>query len=556
MAILLANRRIQSPDQARAFLHPRLSQLKPPSGLKDLGPAVRRMARAVASGESILLFGDYDVDGTTATALLYEFLGACGASVSYYIPHRLKEGYGLKSSHIAEVAVPRHATLLITVDCGSGSHDAVEAASSAGVDVIITDHHAVGDRLPRALAVINPKRRDCTAGLDHLAGVGVAFCLTIALRRHLRETGFWKNRAEPNLKSLCDLVALGTIADMVPLVAENRILAKTGIEVIGSGRRPGLAALKDAAGMGQRPTDSEDVAFRLGPRLNAAGRIDHAARTVELLTTDRPDIARGIAQALNGLNADRQEIERTMFADIQAALVRQPELLERRTLVLAHSDWHAGVIGVVASKVMEKYYRPAVLIALKDGRGRGSARSIPGIDLFACLTACRAHLDEVGGHMQAAGLHLTETRLPAFRQAFEETVAAAAGPQVFTPSVTVDCVLDLGDISEALVDQIEALSPFGAGNPEPLFMARDVAVVASTWVGTHHRRMTLRPAGGPVDRSFQAIHFHADARANAPTKFEGLLFKLRWNRWNGNKTVQLLVESGFADKVPGTALFS
>lgn len=543
VATLLANRNICSPEQVEAFLHPRLSQLRLPTGLKDMETAVRRIAQAVTSGEPILLFGDYDVDGTTATALLYEFLTACDASVSYYVPHRLKEGYGLKARHIAEVAIPRKTRLLITVDCGSTSHAAAEAAAYAGIDLIITDHHTIGDRLPQALAVVNPKRPDCSAGFEHLSGVGVAFCLTIVLRRHLREAGFWKTRREPNLKSLCDLVALGTIADLVPLVADNRILAKAGIEIIASGRRLGLSALMETAGIAQRPTESDDVAFRLGPRLNAAGRIDHAVTAVELLTTNQPETARRIARTLNGLNADRQDIERNMLADIQAILARQPELLDRRTIVLAHSDWHEGVIGVVASKMMEMYCRPVVLIALKDGSGRGSARSIPGIDLFACLSACRMHLDEVGGHKQAAGLHVAENRLPAFRQAFEQAVAAASGPEPFIPHFTIDCLLDLNDISEELVDRVEAFSPFGVGNPEPLFMARDVVVASSAWIGDTHRRMTLRPASGSVDRHFRAIQFHAGARANAPNRFERLLFKLRWNRWNGAKTIQLLVEA-------------
>ena len=543
MATLLANRQMESPEQAQAFLNASLSQMRPPTGLKDLAPAVQRMAQAVLSGESILLFGDYDVDGATATAVLYEFLRTCGARVSYYIPHRLKEGYGLQARHIAEVAVPRMAKLLITVDCGSGSHAAVDAAASAGIDVIITDHHTVGDRLPRALAVINPKRKDCTAGLDQLAGVGVAFCLAIALRKRLRELGFWKDREEPNLKSLCDLVALGTIADMVPLLGDNRILAKTGLELIGAGRRPGLTALMEAAGIGQRPTDSEDVAFRLGPRLNAAGRVDHAGLAVELLTTDRPDTARRIAQALNRLNADRQDIERGILADSQAIIARQPELLERRTLVLAHPDWHEGVIGIVASKVTDMYYRPVVLIALRGGFGRGSARSVPGIDLFACLSACRPHLEDLGGHTQAAGLQISESRLPAFRQAFEEAVCTASGPGLIIPTLNVDCELGLGEISEDLVDQLATLMPFGAGNPEPLFMARDVVVVSSSRVGQHHRRMTLRPASGPADRCFRAIQFHVDPLTAAQNRFERMLFKLRWNHWNGSKTVQLLIEA-------------
>jgi single-stranded-DNA-specific exonuclease len=543
MATLLANRRLESPEQAQGFLNASLSQLRPPTGLKDLEPAVERTARAVTSAETILLFGDYDVDGTTAVAVLFEFLTACGASVTYYIPHRLKEGYGLQLRHIAEVAVPRRAALLITVDCGSGSHAAVEAARAAGIDVIITDHHTIGGRLPKALAVINPKRKDCTAGLSRLAGVGVAFCLALALRKHLRDRGFWKDRAEPNMRYLCDLVALGTIADMVPLVEENRILAKTGLELIGSGRRPGLAALMDAAGISNRPADSEDVAFRLGPRLNAAGRVDHAGLAVDLLITDRPDTARQIARALNSLNANRQGIEREILADIQAEIARRPELLERRTLVLAQPGWHEGVIGIVASKVMDRYYRPVVLIALRGGSGRGSARCIPGIDLYACLSACHAHLEELGGHLQAAGLKISETQLPAFRQAFEEAVCRVSGPDLFIPTLSIDAELDLGEISEDLVDQLETLMPFGSGNPEPLFMARDVAVVSSSWVGQQHRRMVLRQASGTVQRTFRAIHFHADAHSAAQEHFGRMAFKLRWNRWNGNRTIQLVVEA-------------
>jgi single-stranded-DNA-specific exonuclease len=542
IATLLANRGLVSPEQAQGFLDASLSRLRPPTGLKDLEPAVVRMARAVTSGESILLFGDYDVDGTTATAVLFEFLKACGACVSYYIPHRLKEGYGLQVRHILEVAVPRRAGLLITVDCGSASHAAVEAAQAAGVNVIITDHHTIGARLPKALAVINPKRKDCTAGLGRLAGVGVAFCLAVALRKHLRELGFWQGRTEPNMRSMCDMVALGTIADMVPLLEENRILAKAGLELIGSGQRPGLVALMEAAGISNRPADSEDVAFRLGPRLNAAGRVDHAGLAVDLLTADRLDTARRIALRLNTLNADRQDIERGILADVQELIARQPELLEHRTLVLAHPGWHEGVIGIVASKVMERYYRPVVLIALKDGSGRGSARCIPGIDLYACLAACQAHLEELGGHLQAAGLRIAEARLPSFRRAFEEAVLQVYGPDVFIPTLAVDAELDLSEISEDLVNQLETLMPFGAGNPEPLFMARDLVVVSSSWVGRHHRRMVLRQASGPAHRTFRAIHFQADAQSASRDRFERLAFKLRWNRWNGSRTIQLVIE--------------
>jgi single-stranded-DNA-specific exonuclease len=528
VAAVLANRRLDSPEKAQAFLNASLSQLRPPTSLKDLDKAVHRIARAITAGENILLFGDYDVDGTTATSVLLEFLKTCGARVSYYIPHRLKEGYGLQPCHMAEVAVPRQASLMITVDCGSGSHAAVDAARAAGIDVIITDHHNMPDTLPTAVAVVNPKRRDCPSGLEHLAGVGVAFCLVIALRKHLRDTRFWEDRAEPNLRSLCDLVALGTIADMVPLLADNRILAKAGLDLIASTRRP---------------AEADDVAFRLGPRLNAAGRLDHAGLSVELLTTDRMDTARELARTLNALNAGRQEIEKGILADIDAIVRRQPEMLERRTLVFAQPGWHEGVIGVVASRVVERYYRPVVLIALKGDEGRGSARGIPGIDLYACLAACNTHLEALGGHAQAAGLRVKTDRLPAFQLAFEEAVRSVSGPEVFIPRITIDAVLNFEEISEDLVDQLESLMPYGSGNPEPLFMARDVAVVSSTWVGNNHRRMTLRQPGRGAGVSVRAIQFNADPGSATQTRFARMAFKLRWNRWNGSRTVQLVVEN-------------
>jgi single-stranded-DNA-specific exonuclease len=543
IATLLVNRGIVTPERADAFLHASIAHLRPPTGLKDLEKAVGRILRALTAGEAILLFGDYDVDGTTATAVLFEFLSACGADVSYYIPHRLREGYGLQPGHIAEVAVPRRAALLITVDCGSGSHAAVDAARAAGIDVIITDHHHLSPPLPQAVAVLNPKRSDCTGGLDRLAGVGVAFCLALALRRRLRETGFWTKRAEPNLRQLCDLVALGTIADMVPLVEENRILARAGLEVMGSGRRPGVAALMDAAGIANRPMDADDVAFRLAPRLNAAGRIDHAGLAVDLLTAGSMDAARPLAQTLNRLNAARQEIERRIWEDLENLVVRRPALLKRQTLVLAHPDWHAGVIGIAASKLMARYHRPVVLIALKDRSGRGSARGIPGVDLFACLCACRMHLEELGGHAQAAGLRIRTDRLPDFEQAFEAAVRAAAGPEAFIPHLPIDAEVGLEDISEELADQLEQLMPFGAGNPEPLFMARRVAVVSSSRVGEHHRRMLLRPDVGPARRPLAAIHFHPDPQQAALAHFDQMAFRLRWNRWNGSQSLQLVIEA-------------
>ena len=553
VAAVLVNRRIDSPEKAHSYLNASLSELRPPTELKDIDKAAARLARAVTAGEQILLIGDYDVDGTTATALLLEFLRTCGAKVSYFIPDRLREGYGFQPQHIAAVALPRGASLLVTVDCGSGSHSAVAAGRAAGIDVIVTDHHNLGSELPAAVAVVNPKRADCPSGLSHLAGVGVAFCLVVALRKHLRQLRFWEGRAEPNLRVFCDLVALGTIADMVPLVTDNRILARAGLELIGSGRRPGLAALMEASGILHRRARVEDVAFRLGPRLNAAGRIGHGSLAVELLTADGMERARDLARQLNDLNARRQELEKQVLKEIDAQLRRQPELLARRSLVFAGDGWHEGVVGVVAARIMERYYRPVVVIALNGERGRGSARGVPGMDLFACLAACRDRLEDLGGHLQAAGLRIAADQLDPFQTAFEESIRRRCPPALFIPSLPIDAELSLNDVTEELADQLEPLTPYGSGNPEPLFVARDVALVSCTRVGSGHRRMVLRPSSPAGAHSLQAIQFNAGPDKEELTSFVQMAFRVRWNHWNGTRRLQLVVEAVHPVQGPNAA---
>ncbi|MBU4420608.1 MAG: DHH family phosphoesterase, partial [Proteobacteria bacterium] len=301
IASILVNRNIVSVEDAFDFLNPSFNNMRSPFSIKGMHTSVRRIFSAIINNEKILIFGDYDADGITATAVLLEFFSYIGANVYYYIPHRTKEGYGLQKNHIIDYALPKGISLIITVDCGSNSYDAVKSAKHNGIDVIITDHHRITDRPPHAFAVVNPKRIDCTSGLDNLAGVGVAFYLLICLRKHLRDNGFWHKLAEPNLKNLCDLVALGTIADMVPLVDENRILVNAGLKKIYTGERNGMKALIEECKLKGPLTDTDDIAFKLVPRLNAPGRIDHAKSAVELLTTKRLDIARQIAQTLNKL---------------------------------------------------------------------------------------------------------------------------------------------------------------------------------------------------------------------------------------------------------------
>ncbi len=542
IASILVNRNIVSEEDASNFLNPSLNRLNPPFSIKDMDAAVNRILTAIKQNEKILIFGDYDVDGITATTILLEFIRSAGADVSYYIPHRTNEGYGLQKNHISDYALSKKINLIITTDCGSGSHDAVKAANSAGIDVIITDHHIISDTIPPAVAVVNPKRHDCPSGFDDLAGVGVAFYLLICLRKKLRDIHFWQNRPEPNLKSVCDLVALGTLADMVPLVAENRILSRTGLDIITSSNRPGLNALIEASGINKNYVDTDDMVFGLAPRLNSAGRIDHASIAVELLTTKSIETAEQIAQSLNHMNQRRRSIENGMLAQIEGQLKKNPPLLQKNTLVLVHQDWHLGVLGIVAARIMQKYFRPVVLITTSAGIGKGSARSIPGVDLYKGLLACADDLENFGGHSMAAGIKIKTEKIARFQTNFENAIGNMTKPDDFIPKISIDYELDFDDIADALIDEIESLKPFGSGNHEPLFMSRNVKVASSKIVGKNHRRMLLKQTSGSAGKTFNAIHFNIDPSIPLKEHFDQIAFRLRWNRWNEKKSAQLIIE--------------
>lgn len=541
-AMVMANRNIKTPSDANHFLKVSLNHLRQPSSLKDIDLAVERIYAAIISHQKILVFGDYDVDGITATTVLLIFLRYVGADVTYYIPHRINEGYSIQPTHISRYARPHRFDLIITADCGSGSHQAVAAANQSGIDMIITDHHNIGHDIPPALAVINPKRADCNSGLQSLAGVGVAFFLLIRLRTYLREKGFWQKQPEPNLKSYCDLVALGTVADMVPLVNENRILCKTGLGLINTGHRPGLTALAQASGIRNDTLDADDIAFRLAPRLNAAGRMDHAARAVELLTTQDAEYAATTAQTLNQLNQKRQQMEKGTLAEIEEYISTNASLLRQRSLVLSQEGWHAGLLGIVASRLMQRYHRPVVLIATEDGVGKGSARSVGGINLYDALAECRQHLASFGGHSMAAGLKIRQENIADFQQAFENAVQNRSTSEDLIQTLNIDGELDFASISGSLIDELESLMPYGTGNPEPIFKSSGVRVVSSRILGKRHRRMVLRQASRSATPSIQAIHFNVDEQSAREKNFAEIAFKLRWNRWNGQKKAQLIVE--------------
>ena len=539
LGTLLINRDITECQAAIDFLQPSLKNLRPPHDLCDITDAVQRIAAAIEKGQKILVFGDYDVDGVTATCLLTEFLEAVGARVSYYIPHRVQEGYSLNTIHIHNGTVPADTRLIITVDCGVSSRDAVAAAVQTGIDVIITDHHVVTKPLPEAIAVINPNRADCPSGLEALSGVGVVFYLVIALRKKLRANGHFKNVPEPNLKKLCDLVALGTVADMVPLVRENRILTSVGLTVINSGARPGLKQLIEISRIRSGKVDSEDIAFRLAPRLNAAGRLNHASEAVELLRARGDDPAIQMATDLDDLNSERREIERTTSKDIEKLLARSPAYLNRPAIVLSSPAWHPGITGIVAARLARQYHRPALLVSMPEDIGKGSGRSIPGIDIISCLKECAPLLERYGGHPAAAGITVTNRNFEAFRELFEKAVQKRVDRGIPPERLRIDCELDFAGIQPGLMDALALLEPFGQGNPEPLFLARRVNVLSANTVGQNHTRLTLcQPDNGPK-RTVAAIYFNS---GTVPEKADRVVYALRWNHWNGRKSIQAIIK--------------
>ncbi len=541
-AAILVNRGYCDVDDIDNFLNPSLRHLRPPETMTDIQRAAHRLARAIVDREKILVFGDYDTDGVTATALLKAFFDGCGAETITYIPHRISEGYGLKTRHITSLALKQGIKVIITVDCGSASHDAVSTARQAGIDVIVTDHHNAPAPLPRATALVNPKRADCPSQMDHLAGVGVAFYLIIHLRQHLRQKGFWTRKPEPNLKTLCDLVALGTVADMVPLVAENRVLTHAGLRILRQGKRPGLAALFTLAGITEPGPDSQDIAFRIAPRLNAAGRMGHAKEALALLTTSDEQAAQRLAEKVEGYNQARQRIEQQTVEQIQRMIDATPALLDSLTLVLWHPDWHEGVLGIAAARMVRAYKRPVILIAAKGGMAKGSARSIEGFDLYNALTHCADTLCGYGGHAMAAGLQLEPDRLKSFRRCFEAAAQHQTGGTISPSPLKLDAELDLTQVTVPFLDELGRLQPFGSGNPQPIFMGHDIVVAGTRTIGNGHLKLCLRQREAAGQPPLSAVWFHPKLK-KLPEVLERLAFCVGWHHWRGERQAQIEIKA-------------
>jgi single-stranded-DNA-specific exonuclease len=532
LAHLLAARGLSTAAAAAAFLNARLSEdLRSPLLFRHMPAAAQRVVSALDHGERIGIYGDYDVDGISGSAILVRFLRALGQEPLLYIPHRVRDGYGVSERGVRQLA-DAGARVMITVDCGGVSHHEIALARTLGVDTIVCDHHQVsGTPLP-AHAVLNPIEPDAGFPFTGLCGAGVAFYLALGVRLQLRAAG---RTALPDLRRYLDLVTLGTIADIVPIVEENRVLVKYGLRELAQTASPGLVALKAVSGVSTVSTGV--VGFRLAPRLNAGGRLADAARSVELLTTDDRARAEQLAADLDQENRTRQTIEREILTEAIRRVETDSEFAGRRSITLASSDWHSGVIGIVASRLVERFYRPTVLIAIDDatGMGRGSGRSIHGCNLYEAFKACGHLLEGFGGHRMAAGLSIRQERVTAFAERFDAVVREATRPEDFTPRTLVDAELSFDDISDALLEDLARLEPHGPGNPEPVFLCRGVRVASRRVVGENHLKLFLRHGS----RAFSAIGFGmADASVEEGAGLD-ILFSPEHNDWNGSTSIQL-----------------
>lgn len=526
---VLAVRGLTEVEEAKSFLRPRLEHLHDPAILADGVSAAERIRRAMARGERILVHGDYDVDGICATAVLTRWLRELGADVVPFVPHRLRDGYDFSEAGVA-AAERAGARLVVTADCGTVAHDAIARAGAAGIDVIVTDHHTVGGTLPPAVAVVNPHRADCAYPDKGLCGAGLAYKVCELVARAIGAD------AAPLVEYL-DLVALATVADLVPLRGENRILVRYGLRRFSHTRVAGVRALLEAAGLVGDEITAGRLGFVIAPRINAAGRIGDSADALRLLLTEDRDEATALAAALESTNTRRREEDRRTLDEALDQLEATYEPERDHGVVLAADGWHPGVIGIVASRVVERIHRPVVMVALDGERGRGSARSIPGFHLYEALAECGGHLTRFGGHRQAAGMDLPRAEVGAFRRAFNEAARRRLGAEPPRPTLHPDVELALTDADLQLVHWMGYLGPHGIGNPGPLFLSRGVAIERPSVVGENH----LKAAVVQERTRLEAIGFGLADRhpvssfGDAP---HDVLFRLERNEWNGRVSAQ------------------
>lgn len=540
---ILLNRGIDGLETIKNFLEPDLKHIHNPFLLKDMQIAVDRIRFAIEKGEKVLIFGDYDVDGITGSAVLMEFLATHGAKVKVRLPNRLKEGYGL-TNKIIEEADTEDIDLIITVDCGICDYEAAEFSQAVGIDLIITDHHNPRDILPKAFAIINPRQNLCPYPYKDLAGVGVALKLAQALvlawqgkQICLNQIGFWP----PALNHYLDLVCLGTIADVMPLTGENRVLVKFGLKALENTQRPGLVALKEIAGIEDKNMSTGLVAFAMAPRINATGRICGPEDGFRLICTKSHKEAKDLAKFLNLQNNKRRQIEEKILKDARDKIKKDPYFEENAIIVLSDKDWHPGVIGIVAQKLVEEFYMPAILICVQSGLGKGSARSIPQIHLYELLSQCQNFLKDFGGHAAAAGLTIEEDHIHKFTKQANQVLKDNPLIKDLVPQMTIDAEMNQWGIDHSFIDQLNMLEPFGCGNPEPIFCLKGL-YIASTPLLLKDAHLKIRFKDNASIH--EAIGFNMrtaweDISSCVSEKIWDIAFSPQINNWQGRNQIQL-----------------
>ena len=536
-------------DAVEPFLTPRLDRMHDPLLLADMERAATRLADAVVAGEPIGIFADYDVDGVTSCSLLTELFTACGATLHRYLPDRLKEGYGL-NGHGLEVLAEAGCAVVVTVDCGINARGPARRAGELGLDLIITDHHEVEEPMPEAFAVVNPKRPDSAYPFREVCGVGVAFNLAVAVRRELTARGHFGDGEPPDLKSLLDIVALGTIGDMVPLIDVNRAWVRRGLTLINSRGRPAFRALAHAAGLANKPLTAGQVAFQLSPRINALGRLGDPAAGVALLTSRDPREAEPLAELCQKENQRRRAIEGRILTEA-VAQADAAGGASRRAIVVSSGRWHPGVIGIVASRLVERYHRPAVVLAVADETARASVRSIPGVDIHRVLTGFADRLLNFGGHPYAAGLTVETARIDELADYLHTTLDGEVAAERWQRAVRVDSLLRFSEVTLRLMEELKRLEPFGMGNREPLFLTRGARLTRLRRIGDgSHLAMAVEEGG----TTFPGVWFRAgdridDLREAGPLD---LVYRLKLDDFRDQLRIQVQIQEVVgAGETPG-----
>ena len=535
IASLLFQRNISTFEEAKSFFRPDLNELHDPFLMKDMDKAIDRIDKAIANNEKILIFGDYDVDGTTSVATVYSFFKKFYPNVGFYIPDRYKEGYGISFKGI-DFAKENNFGLIIALDCGIKANDKIDYANEKGVDFIICDHHLPGDSLPKAIAVLDPKRSDCPYPYKELAGCGIGFKLIQAYSI--------KNNIDPEQSlEYLDLVATSIAADIVPITGENRILAHFGIEKLNSNPRPGIKALIDSNKI-TKALNITTLVFVIGPRINAAGRLEHGSRSVELLICESEAEANEIAKGINTTNTLRKDLDQGTTSEAHLMLENDPMTPFKKSTVLFNETWHKGVIGIVASRLIEKYYKPTIILTEADGKATGSARSVKEFDVYSAIEQCSDLLEQFGGHKFAAGLTLKKENVAAFQNKFEKIVAASITEEQQIPRVDIDIEIDLQDINDKTLRILKQFAPHGPENMTPLFVAKNV--IDTGWgkvVGTNHLKLDIFQAKNPNARFAAIAYDKGDFLSFFQRKIPiDIVFKIQENDFRGAITTQLVIE--------------